>query len=338
MISSNLETEWAAIEPPSAAGDLAGRQPPGENDPEGVLIAVDHHGLRHLLIAADPDAKLPKQPTSKGLRVALDELRVGQRPPRRYYDIACRDRSATENFTAVAGEILEALPRGRSTTAQTIQAVIDRWRWFWSAPPEALNAEQQIGLFGELWFLEFWMNPIDSPLLEAWTGPFGDRHDLKWPAASVEIKATRTRADGAAAHRIASLDQLEDPASGQLYLFSLRATPDPIGAHTLNRSIDRIQNALSASPELVQKFDERLGLLGYSPAHQQHYDTSLRVTAEELYTVAEGFPRLTQESFSDGIPPGIDNVAYTLNLAACADWRIATAPGPESTKLRNTLE
>jgi Putative PD-(D/E)XK family member, (DUF4420) len=337
MNRADVEATWSAVDQPTTVGDLSGKPAP-ELDPSlGALLAVDHHGLRHLLIPATPDSKLPRQVTTKGLEVTLDELRVGGRSPGRYFDVACQDSSANANFTAVGTEILEALKADHSNVAEMLSGILDRWRWFWGVPPNALSAEEAVGLFGELWFLEFWLDPIDTAVLEAWTGPTGDRHDLKWSAASVEIKATRARADGAATHRISALDQLEDPYRGQLYLFSLRATPDPIAANSLNESVDRIRAKLSGKPAILQKFDERLGLVGYSPAHRQHYGTPLRVTAEELYRVDADFPRLTKAAFPDGVPNGVDDIAYTLDLVACARWKIAIAPGPESRDLRSSL-
>ena len=193
-----------------------------------------------------------------------------------------------------------------------------------------------MGLFGELWFLEFWLSPIDAAVLEAWTGPSGDRHDFKWVAASVEIKSTRVRSDGAAKHRISNLDQLAAPEQGQLYLFSLRAIVDPIGTHSLRGSIDRIRGRLSSRPELLHAFDGRLASAGYTPAGDR-YDRGIRIVAEELYCVTEGFPRLDRNSFQEGVPNGIDGIAYTLDLVACEPWRMATAPGAESRELRATL-
>lgn len=337
MNRAEVESAWAGVAKPTATGAMAGRAAPELPDDTGALLAVDHHGLRHLLIACKHDSKLPKRPVTKGLEITIEELQVGERSARHYFDVACREHSATGKFTAVATDILEALQADPSNVTKTLQAILEQWRWFWGAPPDALSPEQAVGLFGELWFLEYWLDPIDAAVLEAWTGPTGDRHDFKWEAASVEIKATRARADGAATHRITALDQLEDPDQGQLHLFSLRATPDPIATHSLNTSVDRIRDKLADTPDLVQKFDERLGLLGYSPAHRQHYDTPLRVTSEELYRVDADFPRLTKANFPDGVPTGVDNIAYTLDLVACAAWRVATAPGEESRALRGTL-
>jgi hypothetical protein len=336
VTQAELEAVWHAVERPVAGGTLAGRPAPGTEPTNGVLLALDEEGRRHVLIPAALDDDLPARPTTKGLEVTVDQLSVGGQPSARYYDVACRDASMNSNFTAVATEILDALGSVTSVRA-TLEAVLARWRWFWEIPPVGLGDTEAVGLFGELWFLEFWLDPIDPRTLTAWTGPEADRHDFKWPDASVEVKATRARTDGAATHRISSLDQLEDPAQGDLYLFSLRVSPDPIAMHSLNGSVERIRKSLSERSEVLHLFDERLGTLGYSPAHRDLYDTPFRVVAEELYRVDDGFPRLTAGMFDDGVPAGVDSIAYTVDLAACKPWRVATAPGIESRRLRESL-
>lgn len=159
----------------------------------------------------------------------------------------------------------------------------------------------------------------------------------QWPAASVEVKATRARGDGSAKHRISRLDQLEDAEKGELFLFSLRAIPDPIGGHSLDASVERIRGGLVESPESLHLFDERLRDVGYQIHPDRPEDLKLRVVAEELYRVDADFPRLTGRSFSEGVPNGVDGIAYTLDLVSCRDWRVATAPGPESRQLRATV-
>ncbi len=192
--------------------------------------------------------------------------------------------------------------------------------------PSALRETEIVGLFAELWFLEYWLGPVTERAVTAWTGPARDRHDFKSSAASVEVKATRARADGSAAQRITSLEQLEPPEVGRLYIFSLKATPDAIGGHSLAKSVDRLHAALSSSPDTLRALDEQLGRAGYSPAGTDAYDVRMRITAEELYEVREDFPCLTHDSFVDGVPVGVDRISYTLNLAACGEWRIATSP------------
>ncbi len=338
MNPDELESIWHAVQAPTATGDLAGRAVQASAPSPEVLLALDSSALRHLLIFAAANEEPPAKATTKGLSITIDELRVEKREPRRYFDIACRDAAMHANFTAISAEILEALRSQTGSTREVLERILARWQWFWGTPPTGLTDNEALGLFGELWFLEFWLDPIDATTLQAWTGPSHDRHDFKWPAASVEAKTTGTAGDGPATHRISTLDQLEDPERGELYLFSLRTRRDPIAAHSLNTSIERIRRTLTPHPELLHTFDGRLSDAGYSPAHREMYDIAIRVVSEELYKISPGFPRLTRESFVDGVvPAGIDQICYSLDLAACTAWQVATAPGTESRRLRHSL-
>ena len=329
MTNPDLASFWSAIETPPA-GAMAGGCPP-ELAALGVILAVDHTGLRHLLVPAHPDDAPPAQSETRGLEVRVDELRIGDSPARWFFDVACRDATVHPNFVVLAGEVIGELDESAAEPRRTLGRILERWRWFWGAPPGGLTDEEALGLFGELWFFEYWLG-LRVESLDAWQGPTGDRHDFKWPAASVEVKATRVRSDGSAEHRISNLDQLEDPETGDLYLFSLRVTPDPIAHHSLADSVDRIRATLESDPTGVHRLDELLGRVGFSPAHRQQYATPLRVVAEELYRVCDDFPRLTRDRFTGGIPPGVGDIVYTLDLGACQAWRLATHPGDDAAR------
>lgn len=76
----------------------------------------------------------------------------------------------------------------------------------------------------------------------------------------------------------------------------------------------------------------------YSPLHADRYREPLRIVAQELFRVQEGFPRIIRSTFPQGIPAGVDDIGYTINLAACADFRIATGPHDAAVNdIRGTL-
>jgi hypothetical protein len=326
---------WSEIEAPTASGQMAGVGAPGR---DGVLLAIDSEGLRHVLIEAGSEEKSPKWAGTRGLEVAIDELQVGTRVARLYLDLSCRDASMNQNFTGLATEICDALAEDRRDAGVVLEAILEKWRWFWGNVPDELSGETAVGLFGELWFLEYWMKPVTAEVLNGWAGPDKDRHDFKWPAASVEVKSTRVRTDGAAKHQITNLDQLDDPEVGELYLFSLRVIDDPIGQNSLSSSVKRLRKTLEGDTSLLHKFDEQIARYGFTPGEHVHADRPLRVIAEELYRVGHGFPRLTASSFPNGVPSGVDGISYTLDLVACEPWRRATAPGPVAEVLRASVE
>jgi hypothetical protein len=327
----DLRDVWREIAPPPLGGALAGRTVSAGQGLQ-VTIAVDNQGVRHLLTPAHQGTKVPRNVDAAGLSVDVDELSVSGAPAQWYLDVSSTDPALNDNFAAVAAEIVDALTLS-ADPARTIVEIVTRWRFFWSVPQAGMSEEAQLGLFGELWFMEFWLGGIRTDTLAHWRGPLGNRHDFVSPQFSVEAKATRVRSDGGAIHRISTLDQLQDPEQGQLYLFSLRVRPDELAAHSLNTSIDRARGALRHWPEALAQLDELLGRVGYSPAHREKYAMTFRVTAEELYEVGAGFPRLVPDSFSGGLPAGVDDVRYSLDLAACSPWLRATLPSDEVAQL-----
>jgi putative PD-(D/E)XK family protein DUF4420 len=333
---ADLEAIWEGLGSPLVRNDLVGQPIDAFGCGVKATLAIDGEGRRHLLIPAAADAEDPSQPSIRGIGLSVDDLRVDDLPVSRYYDISCRDMTMHENFSVVVAEILEALPSMGADVGPTLNSIFNRWRWFWRVAPNSMSLDVAIGLFGELWFIEHWLAPVDAAVLAAWTGPQGDRHDFKWPYASVEVKATRVSSDGSAKHRISRLDQLEDPEKGTLHLFSLRVAIDEIGGNSLNQSIRRLRDQLTETPDLLANFEEAIGLLGYNPGHSHHYDVPLRVIGEELYRIEEGFPRLTGDTIGT-LPPGVDDISYSLNLTACRDWLVATKPGRESRELRSSL-
>ena len=92
---------------------------------------------------------------TRGLEVLVDELQVGDRAPRFYIDVSCRDASMNENFTGLATEVCEALIVDRDNVKPVLESILERWRWFWGNLPRDLSEEMAVGLFRELWFLEY---------------------------------------------------------------------------------------------------------------------------------------------------------------------------------------
>lgn len=329
---------WDGLQPSASADRLNGRRPNGMPDTVDVRVALDHRALRHLLIRVPDGTENLPRPRTRGLEIVVEPLENSDGQIAEHLNLACTETAAGELFAGVVAEILEELRATPIEPRAAVAKVLQRWSWFWSVPPQGLGSEEVMGLFAELWFLEQWIGPVSSQTLRHWTGPWQDRHDFKWPAASIEVKGTRAPAQGAPRHHISSLDQLDDSEQGDLHLFSLRVTPDPIGHHHLPGIIERIAEHLEGDLEATGLWNERLAKARYSPQHADRYREPLRIVAQELFRVEAGFPRIIRSTFPLGIPAGVDDIGYTINLAACADFRIATGPHDPAIKdIRQTL-
>lgn len=317
-MTDSAET-WAALTRPQDG--LSARLHPASSN---VWLAIDAEGRRHLLVrasTAEPDQTLM---ATRGLRAATAVLSIEQEPEDVWVDIACLDPVLNDTFVTVADDLAEEARNNPGDPLDAVRRTLRTWQWFWGVDPSGLSGEKAVGLFGELWFIDRWA-PFPEGL-NTWVGPTGYRHDFTTPALSIEVKATQVQGDGSVRHRIASLDQLTAPETGSLYLFSLQALRDPNASNTLPGLVARLRDRLGSRPDLVGLLDQRLAQAGWSPSLADRHGQPYRVVAEELYRVEEGFPRLVRETFARGIPPGVDDIAYTIDLAACRAWRAAVLP------------
>ncbi|WP_234481816.1 PD-(D/E)XK motif protein [Streptomyces sp. MBT49] len=263
---------------------------------------------------------------TKGLRVRVGEHQVVGHPVGHFLDVACLDAAAVTTFAAVAAEIAHAA--GSLEGADRAAAagdVLDRWKWFWEVDSSRLTDSEALGLFAELWFLVRWVGVMPAHV-DAWTASEGSRHDFQWPHASVEVKATARGGDAGSVHTIRSLDQLADPETGELYLFSLRVVRDQLANNTLPKLVERVSTNLADHPAARERFLQKVGRRGYSPIHRKTHEIPYRVVEEGLYRVSDDFPRLTRDNFPAGLPDAVVRVSYGLDMAACGPWLISSNP------------
>lgn len=289
-----------------------------------MLIAVDHDGYRHGLFALSDLDQAITDNRSRGLTVIGRALVVDGATERPYLDLTCTDGGGNRAFSLILNEIIQKLLAGMDAV-QAVTSTLARWRRFWaSVPNQALSEEQVKGLFGELWFLHTWLLPLGERNILHWMGPTGTRHDFQWPEQSVEVKTTSSIRGHI--HRISGLDQLEPPEGGGLYVYSLRVRQESNATNSLPALINAIARNLEHSPNLLDVFEQRLTQTGYSPIHADYYvGIRFRVVNERLFVVGERFPKITEGTFADGVPTGVERVEYEINLEGAGDCLLGSS-------------
>lgn len=289
-----------------------------------MLIAVDHDGYRHgLFVLSDLDQAITDN-RSRGLTVIGRALVVDEATERPYLDLTCTDRGGNRAFSLILNEIIQKLLTGMDAV-QAVTSTLARWRRFWaSVPNQSLSEEQVKGLFGELWFLHTWLLPLGKRNILHWMGPTGTRHDFQWPGQSVEVKTTSSIRGHI--HRISGLDQLEPPESGQLYVYSLRVRQENNATNSLPILVNAIAVSLDKASEMLDVFEQRLSQTGYSPIHADYYTSiRFRVVTERLFAVRESFPKITGDTFTNGVPTGVERVEYDINLEGARDCLLGSS-------------
>ena len=75
---------------------------------------------------------------------------------------------------------------------------------------------------------------------------------------------------------------------------------------------------------------------GYLEVHEEEYSkTHWRVLDELLFDTPAGFPRITASSFAAGIPPGVEDLTYTINLGTFDDLIVARRAAEAAVLLRD---
>lgn len=308
---------------------------------DDVFIAVDAWGRRVILVEvphSEPHELAER--TSKGIAVQTVEMNVGGDKTSYFVEIACLDPQGHAALDVIVYELINALNGGASIgRVRLVQNVLAKWRRFWSGVEQVLlSKEQQIGLFGELWFLSRWLAQSVgvARAVQLWRGPVGARNDFEQEGLGIEVKSTG-RLD--AAYSIHGLEQLLEPANGTLLLFCLSIRDESSGAESLPSLVQEIRAQLSEDLTAYSLFDSMLYAAGYDDQRASEYGKLvLRIRTAGLYRVQPGFPRLVPDSIVGGIPPGIANVNYELRLDAATPWLVATTPTAAERLLKDFID
>ncbi len=335
MNLEDLETSWGTLEAPESPDGISGRRATGMPRSQPVYLGLDAREHRHLLIQVPDNTPPLSQQRTRGLEVTTARRRVGVDPEALYVDLACVDPAQNPTFNAVAEDLLRVLLRPHGSARDVIISTLSRWRTFWSTGAEGMSRERSLKLFGELWFMQKWLAPVTPRVLEGWKGGQGSQYDYRWPAAAVEVKVSEGRSNEEVQHLISSLDQMDDPQLGRLFLFSLQVREDAVATDSLHSLVHGLAAGLN-DPRALADLDRRLAMRGYSAGDRSGGARKLRIVSENLYRVEDGFPRITRRSLqSGGLPAGVVKLGYTVSMAACQPWLVARSPSdPGAAALR----
>lgn len=338
MNLEEMETSWGTLQPPESPEGVSGRRATGMPRGQPVYLAIDAQERRHLLIQV-PDNTAPiSQQQTRGLEVSASRYRMGSDPEALYVDLVCVDQAQNPTFCAVAEDLLRVMARPHGRARDVIISALSRWRTFWSTGSEGMSRERALKLFGELWFMRRWLAPVSAEVLGSWQAADDARYDYQWPAVSVEVKAAESKGHEEAQHLVSSLEQMDDPEEGRLFLFSLQLHEDTLAADSLHGLVDGLAAEIKDDPRALADLDRKLSLQGYSAGDRTSPARRLRVVAERLYRVEDGFPRITRRMLqAGGLPAGVTKLGYTLDMGVCQPWLVAAAPtDPGASCLRST--
>ncbi|MGI8774077.1 MAG: PD-(D/E)XK motif protein [Actinomycetota bacterium] len=308
---AEMQQSWALLETSAPeAPDVRVRGIGRKVERGEILLGIDISGDRHLLIPVAPGSKIRTDDKSSGVLVGRLKLEEGG-AKRTFVDVSCSMSHLFDHFDIIAAEVLHDLNSSSESPDVIAIAVLERWRELLARERGTLpSIDRLIGLFGELNALRQLVHH-HAGAVSWWLGPENGRHDFVTPFGAMEVKTTRANDDWAVT--IHGLGQLESPANGELLAAVFKIEPHPAGT-----SIPEIVDEIVASGGERSVLLSKLGSCGIETG-------SLSVLAphtfalreSRIYRVADGFPRITADSFAGGRPPsGVRTVQYTIDLSS----------------------
>jgi len=233
-------------------------------------------------------------------------------------------------FVARVCEELDGITKPELAVKATI-AIIEKWKEFFAGGSDVLSDEQQTGLYGELYLLQYLsISGLDlGKSIKAWTGSKKTSQDYEFGSVAIEVKTSA--AVDATRVNITNSRQLDDTGLNGLYLSRILLDVRQGEKNTLPLLIESLRNnIIKSSPESSLDFEEKLLAAGYQDKHLDQYSNRAYSERELVfYQVIEGFPRLLVKDLLEGIT----KVSYEISLDACSDFKIENKKVIDSVRL-----
>ncbi|MFC7686254.1 PD-(D/E)XK motif protein [Ureibacillus sp. GCM10028918] len=203
-----------------------------------------------------------------------------------------------------------------------IYGVLDRWHNFFRyRSNKRLSLEEQMGLFGELYYINNWLEKFadDPPLIiDSWKGPTRHRIDFVKNNIGIEIKTVSPKIQHGI--RISNETQLElSNVIQKIYLYVLKIEDTQSDGLSIQDLINSIREKLiKRSQTSLVRFNDLLFELYI--LDDVYNDICFYIHNAETYEVKENFPKIT----SSELPVGVSNVSYIIDLSHCIDYKVET--------------
>lgn len=278
-----------------------------------LMAARRFPGNEEALLAGFKTATVPpaeKLPQGRGFEVTRADPHGDGKT---WVALTRRESGSVELFANMVGDVAGAMDAAAVEGEERILLALLRrvrsWQEFMRKGSQALSAEAEVGLVGELSFLMALLNAgaPASVAVEAWVGPLDGVQDFEIGSGAVEVKATL--ASSGFPVWIGSLEQLDDSARKPLFvagaLLSLRES-----GQRLPEIARGVRERVSSDPAAASLLDDRLLASGYSDSHAEHYARRFALDRMRVVEVGDGFPRLVPGS----VPFGIRRAIYEIDL------------------------
>lgn len=240
-------------------------------------------------------------------------LQVVSADQQRWYEIEIEYTEHPHESYLFLSDISDLLQQEGCRFDVSVEAAVSTFEQI-LAHSRSLSREKQLGLFGELMFLQHTIRETSVPAaISAWKGFAENEHDFVFRTGSFEIKTTTSEARR---HRISSLEQLNPVPKSSLWLLSIQITAaTPTTGRTLAELVDETRQMTDDHPEL----EKSLARAGWRERDRPVYRNPYRLrSTPAAYRVDDNFPAITRAKLAGATahPELIINASYVVDVTA----------------------
>jgi hypothetical protein len=264
-----------------------------------------------LVMEIAPGAVLPPSIS----RLAFVEARLFTADGRHLIEVSTGRPALYHEFYHLAAAAAERVIIQLQDPVHALSAELDAFEALLEVRP-LFGIEREIGLLGELLFLQELVSRDGPRMLDSWIGPTAEPHDFRVATNEYEVKTTLSPRR---IHTINGPEQLVPSTDCTLFLVStLLAPPGSGDGFSLSSTVTTLATTFASSRERTMKLEALLAACDLSVADAAQYTRSfMRRRPVAIVPVDARFPSITRPILQHVLGPlatRVDSFRYDVNV------------------------
>lgn len=241
--------------------------------------------------------------------------RIANHEGRSFVEVSTASTSLQRQFYHFAIAVAERVLANKCQALEAIALELDCFSDLFEEIP-LLGIERQLGLLGELLFLERLFERSGIAALDAWTGPIGEPHDFRFASREFEVKTT---VSPRRVHTIHGMEQLIASNECALYLISvLLGPPGAARGFSLEEKVTELLGKFGRESGRGRQFEAALEACGFRDSDGRHYTRRYILRRPLGVASVDGdFPSITFREVQGALGPRaalVESLQYDVNV------------------------
>ncbi len=218
--------------------------------------------------------------------------------------IKAMEEKCFDVFYIVVEDLIDTICNQTDCVSITIIKRLLMWEdFFKNAHNGVLAYTEQVGLLGELLFIEEELRKGHKEIIDNWKGPEKSVKDFVINSVAVEIKTMNVTATNRI--HISDENQLDSSGFSALYLNVRIIAQNQMDGRALPEVVDSINFYIDDDISKKHVFDEKLLHIGFKDSLREKYEYKFELSDSYWYkvedTIEKFFPRITPSDLKFGI-------------------------------------